>query len=624
MQNRGEARIFGLDLSSYQTIVNADTLFSKMPNYIYLRAFGSTGIADTTFNDRVALAKAHGVPSGAYYFARPTKALGSGGEAECDSQMNQFCDLLETAYGSGQFGDLIPMLDCEAWGSTTPQHPMYDGLTGAQLIDWVKRFRDGFFARTNRRLGFYSNRYFLQDPSQMAITDTKLTEINNMPLWLAEYDTYYPNNATKENGVWKGGVFTGNFNLNKNQYGDANDGEIQIDTSLGNQVIHPDGRVFDVAIGTNALFTHLEGTSTGTYQIMYIGTDWSRFPQSNVTNTTHDFALVKYNTSTGKWQYFPNSSTGYDFTINDDDCLMGEVTKTLTTGGIASYTPYTPPSPANLGGWQSYVLWQYGVIADADQYGLTHGTNEVDHDRTDSVDRLKPPPPPTNLSAKQTGDNEITVYFTRPDVIDYLGASVYINGVWKKWLPSSGADSAAIDITAYARNTSINYQVVVEDQFSDFGKSDLHSIMVFPTKSESELNILPISSQGTVLKKGTTAIAELTSIDGISVSADTIETTTLDTVGGYRTFLNGLKDAGEVSISGHFVYASHNSMMADFESGATNSYTIEFPDKATTSGTKWTFSAIVTAFSTSADLEDLIGFEATLKVSGKPTLSAPA
>lgn len=134
---------------------------------------------------------------------------------------------------------------------------------------------------------------------------------------------------------------------------------------------------------------------------------------------------------------------------------------------------------------------------------------------------------------------------------------------------------------------------------------------------------MPVVAMGTTIKKGVTAIASLTSIDGVSVSADTIETTTLDNVGGYRTFVTSLKDAGEVSISGHFAHAAHNTLLADFEAGTTNTYTIEFPDRVATAGTKWSFSAVVTAFSTSAELEDLVTFEATLKVSGKPTLTAP-
>lgn len=135
---------------------------------------------------------------------------------------------------------------------------------------------------------------------------------------------------------------------------------------------------------------------------------------------------------------------------------------------------------------------------------------------------------------------------------------------------------------------------------------------------------MPIVGMGTTLKKGETLIANLTSIDGISVSSDTIETTNLSTEGGYRTFVTSLKDAGEVSISGHFDFIEHNPLLTDFEDRSLDVYTIEFPDKVATTGTTWTFSAVVTAFSTSVEMEDIIGFEATLKVSGKPTLAGPA
>jgi len=129
---------------------------------------------------------------------------------------------------------------------------------------------------------------------------------------------------------------------------------------------------------------------------------------------------------------------------------------------------------------------------------------------------------------------------------------------------------------------------------------------------------------GTTLKKGDVLVANLTSIDGVGVSSDTIETTNLSTEGGYRTFVTSLKDAGEVSISGHFDFAEHNPLLTDFEDGSVDVYTIEFPDVGVTSGTQWTFSAVVSAFSTSVEMEDLIGFEATLKVSGRPTLIGPA
>ena len=93
---------------------------------------------------------------------------------------------------------------------------------------------------------------------------------------------------------------------------------------------------------------------------------------------------------------------------------------------------------------------------------------------------------------------------------------------------------------------------------------------------------MPIVGMGTTLKKGECSIANLTRIDGVSVSSDTIETTNLSTEGGYRTFVTSLKDAGEVSISGHFDFDDHNPLLADFEDGSVDTYTIEFPDKVAT------------------------------------------
>lgn len=135
---------------------------------------------------------------------------------------------------------------------------------------------------------------------------------------------------------------------------------------------------------------------------------------------------------------------------------------------------------------------------------------------------------------------------------------------------------------------------------------------------------MPVVAMGTSIKRGTTLIGNLTSIEGVSVSADTIESTALDTPNGYRVFVTSLKDAGEIALSGHFDYTGHSAFMTDFEAGTITAYTIEFPDKGTTHGTQWTFSAVPTAFKTTASMGDLIGMECTLKISGKPTLNAPA
>ncbi len=129
---------------------------------------------------------------------------------------------------------------------------------------------------------------------------------------------------------------------------------------------------------------------------------------------------------------------------------------------------------------------------------------------------------------------------------------------------------------------------------------------------------------GTKLNIGATtlvAVGGLTSIGGIEISADTIDVTTLDSEDGYREFIAGFKDAGEVSLEGYLDATTGNGQKELYdllESGIVEDFAIVFPIATKTS---WEFKGIVTKFSTGADLEDPLAFSSTIKVSGKPTLT---
>ena len=129
------------------------------------------------------------------------------------------------------------------------------------------------------------------------------------------------------------------------------------------------------------------------------------------------------------------------------------------------------------------------------------------------------------------------------------------------------------------------------------------------------------AAMGTKLNVGTYSVGELTSIAGLELSADTIETTTLDSTDGYRTFIGGLRDGGEVSVSGFFKPSDTNgqkAMLTNLNSGAAGSFSVVFPTALSAS---WTFDGIVTSFATGAEMEDAVTFESTIKVTGKPTLA---
>ena len=118
------------------------------------------------------------------------------------------------------------------------------------------------------------------------------------------------------------------------------------------------------------------------------------------------------------------------------------------------------------------------------------------------------------------------------------------------------------------------------------------------------------------------AIGKLTSISSPSMTQETIDVTTLDSVGEYREFIGGFKDGGEVSASGFFKPsdAGQSAVYSALETSATEQFTIEFPASL---GASWDFQGVVTAFQTTAELEEAVGFEITIKVSGKPDLVLP-
>ena len=134
-------------------------------------------------------------------------------------------------------------------------------------------------------------------------------------------------------------------------------------------------------------------------------------------------------------------------------------------------------------------------------------------------------------------------------------------------------------------------------------------------------------SLGTKLKIGAASTAipvgGVTSIDGIENSADTIDVTTLDSDGGYRDFIAGFKDAGDVSLEG-FLYtedAGQVKLSELFKSGEISDFSIVFPEEM---GAQWDFKGVVTGFGTSASMEEAITFTSSIKVSGEPILTLSA
>lgn len=132
------------------------------------------------------------------------------------------------------------------------------------------------------------------------------------------------------------------------------------------------------------------------------------------------------------------------------------------------------------------------------------------------------------------------------------------------------------------------------------------------------------SGFGTTLSIATNEVAELTSISGPSVSMDTIDVSAhnagTEAADGYRDFVAGLIDGGEVSMEGNLTtVASAGYITGAMEDRTEKAIVITFPTAAGVS--TWTFDGIVTGFSTEAPYDDKLSFSASIKVTGRPVLA---
>lgn len=137
------------------------------------------------------------------------------------------------------------------------------------------------------------------------------------------------------------------------------------------------------------------------------------------------------------------------------------------------------------------------------------------------------------------------------------------------------------------------------------------------------------SAFGTVLRIGSTsgsggtAIANVVSIDGPELTLETIDVTTHDSPSGFREFIGGLKDGGEVGLELAFdpANATHRNASGGLLHALLNrtvlEYTLVLPSSPTVS---WYFNALVTSFQTQAPIDDKLPANVTLKITGAPTI----
>lgn len=135
-----------------------------------------------------------------------------------------------------------------------------------------------------------------------------------------------------------------------------------------------------------------------------------------------------------------------------------------------------------------------------------------------------------------------------------------------------------------------------------------------------------VSGIGTLFRRWNTDTEEWETIAEIKTitnnrTRETMDVTSLDSTGGYREFIGGLRNAGTVSLEMNFTRAGFELLTEDFESDTLKNYEIVLPDSEETS---LEFEGLVTEVGLNIAVEDPIGSPVVIQMSGQPTLNSGA
>ncbi len=119
-----------------------------------------------------------------------------------------------------------------------------------------------------------------------------------------------------------------------------------------------------------------------------------------------------------------------------------------------------------------------------------------------------------------------------------------------------------------------------------------------------------------------TSVAEITELTPPQMSRDEIDVTSHSSSDGYREFISGLRDGGEVTFKANWLptNSTHDGttgLLETFNDNVNHNWKIILPNTLITIA----FTGFLTAFEPDLPLEEQGQLSGTIKVSGKPTVS---
>jgi GH25 family lysozyme M1 (1,4-beta-N-acetylmuramidase) len=158
----------GIDVSSYQDRVDWHRVKADGIAFAFVKASEGVTFADPKYRAHETGAKAVGIATGAYHFARPDTHT-QDARADARAEADWFLSI-----AAPRSGDLLPVLDLET-----------AGLPPARMVEWTRAWLDRVRTKIGARPILYTYPAFWE---YMGGTTT----FRNYPLWIANYGVSAP------------------------------------------------------------------------------------------------------------------------------------------------------------------------------------------------------------------------------------------------------------------------------------------------------------------------------------------------------------------------------------------------------------------------------------------------
>lgn len=346
MQQRTGAEPLGYDVSAYQRTIDFATYWATNPgSFLIHRAYrcsssNLTGTIDTEFVTNIQNAKQTGIdkPLGGYCFIYPVRNRPD----LANAQAQGFAQALHAAFGPGNVGDILPVVDVE------PIYPMNpDSLNTDEMLDFTTQFIQTFFQLTGSSVLIYTGHHIIESYNNFQKSDGSYP-LSAYKLWVSIFPQFNPVGYP---------VYAYEYNMNTSNKGPI---YFQVTGNFGSDPITGQTRyrtlnndVYVVPRSGNSGYTRVEPWNNAVY---------NDYPDTTgITTPITDTFDVYY------WHnWAARLAVTVTVTIGDsvsNSYIPGD--GNVPGGSFDPLYPHLDYIVPDAGNWSEWAIWQYTFSGDA-------------------------------------------------------------------------------------------------------------------------------------------------------------------------------------------------------------------------------------------------------------------